>query len=138
MSFVEGDVLRSAAAVASADVIYCSNVCFPEAVNAELGAFLTDFAKPGSILYLLRELPGFAFPGDHCDLLDRATLVEKIPVKMTWKTAPSDVQVYEFHGDPIWAEALPKHSALDEAFGYWSVDGALPHAALAAALEHAP
>jgi hypothetical protein len=56
---------------------------------------------------------------------------------MTWGTDKFLVQVYEFHGEPIWAEALPKRSALDEAFEYWSVDGTLGHEALVPALEHA-
>jgi hypothetical protein len=56
---------------------------------------------------------------------------------MTWGQKPFDVRVYEFFGAPIWADALPKHGALDEAFDYWSVDGALGHEVLVPALEHA-
>ena len=145
VSFVEGDVLRAAAAVASADVIYCANLCFPSPVNAELGAVLNDFAKPGLLLYTIKEIPGLA-PSEFQILhpksprgkaFDRARLVEKILVRMTWGMKPVDVRVYEFHGEPVWAKALPKRSALDEAFKYWSVDGTLRREALVPALEHA-
>ena len=46
--------------MASADVIYCSNLCFPMSINVELGAFLNDFAKPGcqSALFLHAALGG--------------------------------------------------------------------------------
>jgi len=100
--------------------------------------------KPGLLFYVTKELPGLApsefrlkEPTSPRGAFDRAMLIEKIPVMMTWGQKPFDVRVYEFSGEPIWAEALPKHGALEEAFDYWAEDGALAHEGLLPALEHA-
>ena len=54
---VHGDLLRDAvAAIAAADVIWISNMCFTAELNRKLGKLLDAYAKPGCLVYCSRPL----------------------------------------------------------------------------------
>lgn len=74
--FCQRDATTAVLPVACADVIWVSNTCFPDELNAELGALIDECARDGTLVYATMRLPLERSAEDAAQ--------EKIDISVTW------------------------------------------------------
>ncbi|CAD7936812.1 unnamed protein product [Amoebophrya sp. A120] len=100
----EGDAIKdSVAAIAAADVIWISNMCFPKTLTTRIAHLLDGFAKKGAVVFSSREL---FLVREHMDLAHEQSLHCKPPiVPQSWHGG-HEVFVYHITGGTCYGRQL--------------------------------
>lgn len=105
---VNADAQFAVAAVASADVIWVSNTCFPEELNRRIAYLIDTFARPGALVCSTIELP--------CVRKNRETS-ETVEMPLAWQ---------ELHHALVHRVTGPSPGSfaeIDHTFTVWAIRG---------------